>query len=79
MRRKPFTRDELRHLKFLLKTRDELSEEEATKHIANLIESQKTLPIPPRNSKSTTFQEEFKKLKNNPKYPSHFKDSFGNA
>jgi len=44
MKQKPFTRDELRHLKYLLKTRDNLTEEEATKQIANLIESQKTLP-----------------------------------
>ncbi len=63
MKQKPFTRDELRHLKFLLKTRDKLSEKEATKQIANLIESQKILPTPPKNPKLPTFQEEFKKLK----------------
>lgn len=64
MKQKPFTRDELRHLKYLLKTRDGMSEKEASKHIAELIESQKTLPTPPRKPKLDSFQEEFKKLKN---------------
>jgi len=63
MRRKPFTRDELMHLKFLLKTRDKLSEKETTEQIANLIQSQKSLPHPTRNPKSATFQEEFRKIK----------------
>jgi len=63
MKQKPFTRDELSHLKYLLKTRDGLSEKEASKHIANLIESQKTLPIPLKKPKLANFQEEFRKLK----------------
>ncbi len=63
MKSKPFTRDELMHLKYLLKTRDGMSEKEASNHISNLIESQKTLPTPPRSPKSISFQEEFKKLK----------------
>lgn len=57
-----FSRDELKHLKYLLKTRDGMTEEESTEHIANLIESQKTLPTPLKSSPKP-FQEEFKKLK----------------
>lgn len=63
MKKRPFRRDELMHLKYLLKTRDGMSEKEATKHIEELIDSQNNLPTPPRKPKSPNFQEEFKKLK----------------
>ena len=62
MKRRPFTRTEVKHLVYLHMERDGMTKQEAEQIVRNLIESQKTLPTPLKTRNKHSFKEEFKKL-----------------